>query len=553
MSQNVFSTIIPSTTSGNQLAALLNDFKNAIMSGFSGTVRPSAIQSGGYWIDITNDASGTWDYKIYDGTQDILVFTINKNTGAATFATTDALFKIEKISADSIGPILQLLKKRLANAGQTLSGDTLGEIQFRGYSDSGNAGTQARVRSVATDNVTATNSGAILVFEITEAATASLVEVMRLVDKKLGVNVAVPSDAIHAKGTGIRSQKESDDTVGAKFKLHKNRISGSGQVLSGDTIGSIEGHTTLNNGTNIDVAAVEMVAVENHTTTAQGTKIVLKNKRAGTTAYTEQVVIQQNVTVKTDLTVEGNFNVTGTTTSVNAANLDVADANITVNKGGTQSSANTNKAGISVEMTDAPDAQLGYDSTKTSKFVIGEIGSESEVATCTLTQTFTNKTHTAPIINTATINNPAKLEAKIDTDANLVIYATTATDGQWCWASDSEKMYYVKNGLLIEPLSGAYNLPASSITGTVIDWTLYNAFFKDISANTTFTFSNLVEGKTITVALRNTTGATVLTVNWPTAKVDPGYSGAINPGKDAIFTFMRINNTTYLTAVKDFA
>lgn len=86
MSQSVFSTINPATTSGTQLATLLNDFKNALMSGLSGTSRPSQTTPGGTWIDTTNEGSPNfyWSYKIYDGTTDIEMFRINLATGKAS-------------------------------------------------------------------------------------------------------------------------------------------------------------------------------------------------------------------------------------------------------------------------------------------------------------------------------------------------------------------------------------------------------------------------------------------------------------------------------------
>ena len=83
MSQNVFSTINPATTSGTQLATLLVDFKNALMSGLSGTSRPSQLTQGGFWIDTTDIGSPNFlmKFKLYDGTADNLVFSVNISTG----------------------------------------------------------------------------------------------------------------------------------------------------------------------------------------------------------------------------------------------------------------------------------------------------------------------------------------------------------------------------------------------------------------------------------------------------------------------------------------
>ena len=99
-----------------------------------------------------------------------------------------------------------------------------------------------------------------------------------------------------------------------------------------------------------------------------------------------------NITGINDLTIDGDLTVNGTTTSVNSDTLDVTDANITVNNGGTQASADTGNAGLTVEMSDATDVEIGYDSTTASKMALGEIGSQSEIITATHTQTLSNKT-----------------------------------------------------------------------------------------------------------------------------------------------------------------
>ena len=88
----------------------------------------------------------------------------------------------------------------------------------------------------------------------------------------------------------------------------------------------------------------------------------------------------------------GDLTVNGTTTTINTQTLDVEDAQITVNKGGTQATANAQDAGLLVEMSDATDVMIGYDSTLASRFKAGDVGSEAEVATVSHTQTLTNKT-----------------------------------------------------------------------------------------------------------------------------------------------------------------
>lgn len=126
-----------------------------------------------------------------------------------------------------------------------------------------------------------------------------------------------------------------------------------------------------------------------------------------------------NVTGVNDLTISGNLTVEGTTTTVNSATLEVTDPNITVNNGGTQASANLASAGITVEMSDATDAVIGYDSTLTSKFKVGETGNLREVVTTSHTQSLVSKTIDADV-NTLTNIELANLKASvIDLDDTL--------------------------------------------------------------------------------------------------------------------------------------
>lgn len=79
MSQEVYSSIDPATTSGTELAVILNDFKNAIMSGLSGTSRPVELQQGGMWIDTAT--SDKLILKVFTGTTDISLFSIGITEG----------------------------------------------------------------------------------------------------------------------------------------------------------------------------------------------------------------------------------------------------------------------------------------------------------------------------------------------------------------------------------------------------------------------------------------------------------------------------------------
>lgn len=96
----IFNDINPASTSGTALAGILNSFKDSVASGFIGATRPTNLQAGGNWID--NSTVGTDDlikYKYFDGTDDILIFTVNVDTNAVSVAGVD-LSAIEGDIAD---------------------------------------------------------------------------------------------------------------------------------------------------------------------------------------------------------------------------------------------------------------------------------------------------------------------------------------------------------------------------------------------------------------------------------------------------------------------
>lgn len=87
--------------------------------------------------------------------------------------------------------------------------------------------------------------------------------------------------------------------------------------------------------------------------------------------------------------------------------------------------------------------------TSASTNVHGLSGGAAVVGT-TSTQTLTNKT-----IQGASIESPTRLDVKKDTKANLETYATTAANGQLCFATDEKIMYQVVDNALTEVGSGS--------------------------------------------------------------------------------------------------
>lgn len=103
-----------------------------------------------------------------------------------------------------------------------------------------------------------------------------------------------------------------------------------------------------------------------------------------------------------------------------------------------------------------------------------------------------------------------------------------------------------------EQLQINYLLPASqAIAASNIDWSLSNGFYKTLGANTTFTFTNDQDCKTIIVAITNTAGN--FTASWPAAvQWANGSEPVLTLGaKTDVFTFVKINGIIYASYVQN--
>jgi len=121
------------------------------------------------------------------------------------------------------------------------------------------------------------------------------------------------------------------------------------------------------------------------------------NKDTGAVIIDGGLGIEKNVNIGGSVLITGDLQVDGTTTTFNTETMEVEDANILVNKGGTQATADAQDAGLTISMSDATDTKIGYDSATESKWAIDD----KEVVTVSDTQELTNKRLTLPEVNEA--------------------------------------------------------------------------------------------------------------------------------------------------------
>ena len=198
----------------------------------------------------------------------------------------------------------------------------------------------------------------------------------------------------------------SDPTTGAiktagGLGVAKSLNVGQNTSIGGELI--VSGETTLNDTLNASAilsdgninTTANMNAVDVNATGAVTALIeVITPLVSATTANIDTLNLTNaltvpSLTVTADTVIGGNLTVNGTTTTLNTATVDSEDPNITVNKNGNDLSSEG--AGFTVDRTGTK-GSLVYANALASKFKIGDLASEAEIATVSHTQTLTNKT-----------------------------------------------------------------------------------------------------------------------------------------------------------------
>jgi hypothetical protein len=143
------------------------------------------------------------------------------------------------------------------------------------------------------------------------------------------------------------------------------------------------------------------------------------------------------------------------------------------------------------------------------------------------------------------IENLAGSIKKIADDLSIVA-GTNATDYYSASPSEIERRTFGNSVLSHEARITVLEAipPSLGIAALNVDWSAANLLTKTISANSTFTFSNNVDGKTIIVRLINST-AGALTLAWPAAVL--GAVTSLSANKTGIYTFVQFGANIYMT------
>jgi hypothetical protein len=91
---------------------------------------------------------------------------------------------------------------------------------------------------------------------------------------------------------------------------------------------------------------------------------------------------------------------------------------------------------------------------------------------------------------------------------------------------------------------------AVSVVGSNIDWDLSDMFHDTVTANTTYTFTNSTQNKSVVVVVHNTSGSTV-TIDFPAGIYKEAGTLTIDPGLAAVYTFISVNSNIYFAAVSN--
>lgn len=207
---------------------------------------------------------------------------------------------------------------------------------------------------------------------------------------KLSVNnianaTAPTNGALHTTGgLGVEKDVQAGGNIVATGTVGGSNLSGSN---TGDVTFNNVGTTPSPKGATISGQAVTLQPADG---TNPGLVSILSQSFAGIKTFLNDVIVN------------GNLTVSGTQTVINTTDLTVKDAYITINKGGTNTTAEG--SGLEVERVTGGNGGIQFDSTLASKWKLGIVGALYEVIVAAGTQTigglktFSSKLTTSDIL-----------------------------------------------------------------------------------------------------------------------------------------------------------
>jgi hypothetical protein len=143
------------------------------------------------------------------------------------------------------------------------------------------------------------------------------------------------------------------------------------------------------------------------------------------------------------------------------------------------------------------------------------------------------KTTTAPTVSDDSTLGYAVGSMWLNTNTNVMYRASSVSTGVAVW----EQLNYPRS---------------KALSALDIDWNAGEMFYKTISADSTFTFSNVTEGRSVTLVITNSSGSTV-SLAFPSGVYKTAGALPISAGQSALYSLMRINGITYLAALAGLA
>jgi hypothetical protein len=267
-------------------------------------------------------------------------------------------------------------------------------------------------------------------------------------------SVAVLSDQISAKWSGSQAIP-----AGNTIQLAHNF----GLSLGELRIRIVESGAELTQGNDTDFGISEVdvntINIQNNDAVARTIEIYVypRAKMRGEDLDPAIVINTTGNATVGNMTVTGDLEVQGTTTTLNTETLDVEDANITINKGGTDASAEG--AGLTIEGTGASDlGGIEYDSSLQSKFKVGD-ATKREILTADGQQVVTNKD-----IDGGTASNTSRIAVPRGADL-ATLQALTRKQGAIVYNQDKDE-FLGDTGTELKTIGGGGGLVPLAIDHT---------------------------------------------------------------------------------------